>query len=95
MYKADQGDYIVEIIFNGFVISINPYTKRKDRVCLINLKLEKSIFTNLNLQNIGKHLCLLNLDGQISSKPEELLPIHPIIIKDKNTRNFIKTNMSI
>ncbi len=88
--EADQGNHIQVVVFNGFLTTADPATGREARPCLISVRTTKESFNELNLSRIDKLVCLRNLGAQVSSSPDEQLPVKPIVEFDMVDKRFIE-----
>lgn len=87
--EADQGDHIQIITFNGFVNAVDPATGNDIRPCLVSVRTTKNSFVGLNLGRIDKQVCLRNLGAQVSSRPDERLPVKPVVEFDMVDKRFV------
>lgn len=87
---ADQYDYILVIAFNGFVQTVDPSTGRDIKPYLISIRTTKERFNELNLGRIEKRACLRNLGAQISPRPDEMLPVKPIVDFDMVDKRYVE-----
>jgi restriction system protein len=88
--QADRNNNILVIAFNGFVQSVDPSTGRDIRPCLISVRTTKERFSEINLGRIDKRACLRNLGAQVSSRPDELIPVKPIVEFDMVDKRFVE-----
>lgn len=87
--EADQNDHILVVVFNGFVQTVDPSTGRDIRPCLISVRTTKEKFSNLDLARVDKRACLRNLGGQVSPRPDEMLPVKPIVEFNMVDKRFV------
>jgi len=90
IFEADQGNYIQVVTFNGFVTTTDPATGKDAHPCLVSVRTTNDSFNELNLNRIDKLVCLRNLGAQVSSRPDEQLPVKPVIEFDMVDRRFIE-----
>jgi restriction system protein len=88
--EADQGNHIQVVTFNGLVTTINPATGQDIHPCLISVRTTKDSFAQLNLRRIDKQVCLRNLGAQVSPRPDERLPVKPVVEFDMVDRRFVE-----
>ena len=62
---------------NGFVSCADPATGRRSKVFLLTAGVERSAFGRLDLARVDPVSCLEGLNGHLSSRPENLVPVHP------------------
>lgn len=87
--EADQGNHIQIVAFNGFVNAIDPATGNDIRPCLISIRTTKESFMKLNLGRIDKQVCLRNLGAQVSTRPDERLPVKPVVEFEMVDKRFV------
>jgi restriction system protein len=90
LFEADQGNHLNVIVFNGFVNDVDPATGKDIRPCLISIRTTKDNFQEINLSKIDKKACLRNLGAQVSSHPDELMAVKPIIEFDMVDKRFVE-----
>jgi len=88
--EADQGNYIQVVTFNGFVTTTDPATGKDTHPCLVSVRTTRDSFIELNLGKIDKLVCLRNLGAQVSSRPDEQLPVKPVVEFDMVDKRFIE-----
>jgi restriction system protein len=88
--EADQGNHILVVAFNGFVQTVDPSTGRDIRPCLISIRTTKERFSEINLSRIDKRACLRNLGAQVSPRPDEMIPVKPIVEFDMVDKRFVE-----
>jgi restriction system protein len=79
VFEADRTNYVENIVFNGYVDSINKSTGQPQRTCLVTVRTTHEHFQSINLALVDPHACLKGLNASVSSKPEELAPVRPVI----------------
>ncbi|MCB0211616.1 MAG: restriction endonuclease [Anaerolineae bacterium] len=87
--EADQGEHIQVVTFNGMVNAVDPATGQDIRPCLISVRTIRERFMELNLARIDKLSCLRNLGAQISARPDERLPVKPVVEFDMVDKRFV------
>ncbi len=90
MFEADQANALQVVCFNGFVQTRDLATGNKIKPCLISARVTKDRFKELNLKHIDKKACLRNLGAQVSARPDELIPVKPVIEFDMVDKRFIE-----
>jgi restriction system protein len=76
---TDNHSKIDVIVFNGHVHSIDRATGRKIYPCLISVRTTKDTFTSLDLEHVEPDKCLKYLSASVSSAPDELAPVKPVL----------------
>lgn len=87
--EADQGNHLQIVAFNGFVNAVDPATGNDIRPCLISVRTTKESFMGLKLGRIDKQVCLRNLGAQVSARPDERLPVKPVVEFDMVDKRFV------
>ncbi len=90
VFEADQGSHIGVVVFNGFVHAVDPSTGREVYPCLISARATREEFANINLARVDKKVCLRGLGAQVSSQPQALQPVKPIIEFNMVDKRFIE-----
>ena len=90
IFEADKGNNIQVVTFNGFVSTTDPATGKDMHPCLVSVRVTKDSFMDLNLSKIDKLVCLRNLGAQVSSRPDEQLPVKPVVEFDMIDKRFIE-----
>jgi restriction system protein len=90
LFESDQGDHLSVIVFNGFVQTIDVATGSDIRPYLISIRTTKEKFIQVDLSRIDKKACLRNLGASISSRPDEVLAIKPIVEFDMVDKRFVE-----
>ena len=63
---------------NGFVPGADPATGRRSKVFLLTVTAARAAFTRLDLSRVDPASCLEGLRGQLSPRPENFTPVHPV-----------------
>lgn len=87
--EADQGNHIQVVVFNGFVNTVDPATGNDIRPCLVSVRTTKETFSQLNLSRIDKQVCLRNLGAKVSARPDEKLPVKPVVEFEMVDKRFV------
>jgi restriction system protein len=77
IFRADHIRVVSNTTVNGFVTAADPATGRRSKVFLLTVTAARVAFTHLDLSQVDPVSCLEGLRGQLSSKPEDLKPVHP------------------
>jgi restriction system protein len=88
--EADQQGHLDVVVFNGFVQAIDPATGQDIRPHLISVRTTKERFCQLNLARIEMRACLRHLGAQVSSRPDELLAVKPVVEFDMVDKRFVE-----
>lgn len=90
VFKADHGNCLDVVTFNGFVNDIDPATGRDIQPCLISIRTTRDKFQEINLAKVDKKACLRNLGAQVSPHPDELMAVKPIVEFDMVDKRFVE-----
>lgn len=87
--EADQADVINLVVFNGYIDSDDPASGHPVRVPLVSVRTSKDAFRSIKLDRIEKSACLRGLGAKISSRPDELQAVKPIVDFDMVDKRFV------
>jgi restriction system protein len=90
LFEADQADALTIVTFNGMVDATDPASGREVRVPVVSVRAPKTDFLALRLDRVEKIACLRNLGAQVSSRPDELQAIKPIVEFNMIDKRFIE-----
>jgi restriction system protein len=76
-FRADHRDLVKSVTVNGFVNSPDPATGQSSEIYLLTVMARRDIFTHLDLAKVDAITCLEELKGQLSPRPEKLVPVSP------------------
>jgi restriction system protein len=77
-FRSGPAQVVECVTLNGFVHTTDPATGREIRPYLFSVRTTREIFEGLNLERVSPTDCLKALKANVSSSPDELLPIKPI-----------------
>jgi restriction system protein len=77
IFRAEHGRMVNMVTINGFVSGADPATGRRNKVFLLAVNVGRHAFTRLELARIDSVSCLEGPRGQLSPRPESLVPVHP------------------
>ena len=89
IFEADLGNHVDVVVFSGFVDAIDPATGTDIRPCLISVSATKQAFSALDLARVDRRVCLRNLGAQVSSRPEAVQAVRPIVEFDMADARFV------
>jgi restriction system protein len=78
IFRADRGRLVNTVTLNGFVSCADPATGRRSKVFLLTVGVGRSAFGRLDLARVDPVSCLEGLNGQLSARPENLVPVHTV-----------------
>ena len=90
LFEADQGNNLDVIVFNGYVNEVDPATGKDIRPHLISTRTTSDVFKEINLARVDKKACLRNLGAQVSSRPDELMAVKPIVDFNMVDKRFVE-----
>ena len=90
IFEADQAKAIAVAVLNGVVDTLDPASGRDIRVPVVSVRASKEDFLNLILDKVDKVACLKNLGAHVSSRPDELQAIKPIVDFNMIDKRFIE-----
>lgn len=91
LLEADTAGAVQQVVFNGWVRSIDPATGNEVNGCVLSLQVDKDSFFDIDLARVDPKVCFKSLKGVGSSKLHSLTPVAPMIAMDKNDRRFISS----
>ncbi len=89
VFEADQADAIAVAVFNGMLDTLDPASGRQIRVPIVSVRAAKTDFLALVLDKVDKVACLKNLGAHVSSRPDELQAIKPIVDFNMVDKRFV------
>ena len=89
LFEADRINAIRNVVFNGYVNSLDPATGQGKTACVLSVQAIQEEFEAINLANVEPKACFKNLKGISSSKLYSLTPIAPILRIDREDKRFV------
>lgn len=89
LFEADQAKALDLVTFTGVLETIDPAHGRDIRVPVISVRAPKAEFQSIRLDKVDKIACLRNLGAQVSSRPDELQAVKPIVEFNMVDKRFI------
>lgn len=77
--ESDRGALVTRILFNGIVDTIDRRTGRFVRPCLVSVRTDRSTFSAIELRRVDAIACLKHLQAAVSTLPDELAGITPLL----------------
>lgn len=77
IFRAEHSRVVSNATVNGFVTAADPATGRRSKVFLLTVTAARAALAHLDLSRVEPVSCLEGLRGQLSSRPEDLKPVHP------------------
>jgi len=89
LFEADQAMGIEVLAFTGVVDTHDPATGRDVRIPVVSVRCTREDFMEINLGRADPVACLRGLGANVSSKPDELLAVKPIVEFNMIDKRFI------
>lgn len=89
LFEADRTRLVETIVFNGIVETVHPGTGQSVRPCLVTLRTSRDTFTPINLGKVDPAACLRHLRATMSTRPEELVAVRPVLEFDVVDKRFV------
>ena len=89
LFKSDEADALVSVVFNGWVRSIDKGTGSEVHACVMSLEARKDEFLAINLSQVDCKACFKKLKGVAASKLIELSPVKPLVSLNREDRRFV------
>lgn len=90
LYLADDRNLLNLVTFTGILDTHSRRTGKRKKIPIVSVRVTREEFFDLNLHRVDKILCLKKLGAQVSSHPEEMLAIKPIVQFDMVDKRFIE-----
>ncbi|HYM61066.1 MAG TPA: restriction endonuclease [Thermoanaerobaculia bacterium] len=87
---SDQIRHFDVVTFSGFVEAVDPANGRDIRPYIISVRATRDAFDQIDLRRVDKRVCLRNLGAHVSSRPDELVAVRPIVEFDMVDRRFVE-----
>jgi restriction system protein len=90
VFEADRLGHVETMVFNGYVNTVDKGTGLDTRTCLVTVRTTRDIFMKYDLARIEPESCLKTLNASVSSKPDELAPVRPVVEFNMVDSRFIE-----
>lgn len=90
VFETDRLTNVETVVLNGHVSSVDAATGKDVHPCVISVRATRSTFQDLELSRVDPVACLTALNACISKKPDELVPIRPVLEFDMVDPRFIQ-----
>lgn len=78
LFAADEYRALDSVALNGFVDDHDPATGRQAQIILATVMADRSVFTELRLEQVDAVSCLVDgLRGQLSARPDQRAAVRP------------------
>ncbi len=88
-FRAGYEDLVDCVTLNGRLETVDPATGNEVNIYLVSVRATRDVFTHLNLLQIDPAACLRTLKASVSRKPDELIPVRPILELNMTDPRFI------
>ncbi len=89
LFTSDELNVITNIVFNGWVHSIDKATGVETHACIMSVKVKKEEFMAISLANVDLKACFRKLKGISGSKLVDLSPVKPILALNTEDPRFV------
>jgi restriction system protein len=89
IFRAGYEDLVDCVTLNGRLETIDPATGNEVNIYLVSVRATRDVFTHLNLRQVDPAACLRTLKASVSRKPDELIPVRPILELNMTDPRFI------
>lgn len=89
LFEADRSRLVETIAFNGIVETTDPRTGRTVRPCLVTLRTTRDTFEPIILGKVDVDACMRYLKAAVSTRPEDLVPVRPVVEFDMVDKRFV------
>lgn len=91
IFRAGDGDTIDCVTLNGMLSTTDPATGRDVRPCLFSVRTTREVLESLNLDKVSPTDCLKSLKANVSTNPDELVPVRPIMELNMVDARFVQS----
>jgi len=89
LFVSDELNMITNIVFNGWVHSIDKATGTDFHACIMTVQVKKNEFAAINLAEVDLKACFRKLKGISGGRLVDLSPVKPILALDTEDRRFV------
>jgi restriction system protein len=90
LYEADTPRYLESIVFNGYVDTVNAATGKPEQPYLVTVRAYRDRFLDRDFSRLNPESCLQDLNARVSTRPEELKPVPPVLKISEVDDRFIE-----
>jgi restriction system protein len=91
LFEVDMANALAAISFNGWVITNNKATGKKESNCILSIQVTKEQLREIDLQNVDPKACFKALKGVASSELSSITPVRPILEINKADKRFVES----
>jgi restriction system protein len=89
LFAADTHEHIDVVVFNGHVRAIDRGTGRAVFPCVVSVRVSRDTLEAIDLANVDSLACLKTLNASVSPRPNELVPVRPVVEFDMTDARFV------
>lgn len=90
-FDAAPVGLVREIIFNGYVPETDRLTGNQRRPRVISVYVGRDVFSAIDLDRVDSESCLTHLNAMVSPRPDELVPVPPVVDFNLTRPDFVAT----
>jgi len=79
IFESGDPDFVDVVVLNGFVIATDPSTGRQVQPYLVSVRVNRDLFSELQLDAVDASACLKRLHASVSRSPAELVAVKPVV----------------
>lgn len=91
LFVSDDQDYIDKIVYNGWLKYIDKSTGTPAESCMLTVEVAKSVFNEINLDNVDYKSCIKGLKAIFAPNILTLTPVVPYLNINRNDSRFIES----
>ena len=89
LFCSDELNVITNIVFNGWVHSIDKATGTEFHACIMSVQVKKDEFAAINLGQVDLKACFRKLKGISGGRLFDLSPVKPILVLNTEDARFV------
>lgn len=90
--SSDAVEAIQAVVFNGWVIYMNPATGHETKACIMTIQVTPDEFKAINVDAVVPKACFRQLKGVGSSRLNAMAPVQPLLQLDKEDKRFVPSH---
>lgn len=89
LFTSDELNVITNIVFNGWVGSVDKGTGVETHACVMSVQVKKEEFNAISLANVDLKACFRKLKGISGGRLVDLSPVKPIVALNTDDPRFV------
>ncbi len=89
LFSSDELNVVTNIVFNGWVHSIDKATGTEFHACIMSVQVKKDEFAAINLAQVDLKACFRKLKGISGGRLDDLSPVKPIFALNTEDPRFV------